>query len=127
MRPLRRRLILLMALALLTVACGGNGGNGGTDPTTTVAGGVEITVRTTEFAFNPENIQVPAGVPVTLILVNDGVVEHDFSIEELNLHVLVQPGESKRETVTFTAGTYDVHCTVPGHHEAGMVGTLVAS
>lgn len=128
MKPMRNRLIPLLAVALLAAACGGNGGNGTPDPTTTttVAGGTEITIRTTEFAFDPDNIQAPAGVPVTLILVNDGVVEHDFSIDEIDLHILVQPGETQRETVTFTAGTYEVHCTVPGHHEAGMTATLVA-
>jgi len=123
-----RKIPLLVVIGLLAAACGGSNGSDTTvAPTATTPSGTEVTIRTTEFTFLPEDIEVPAGVPVTLVIVNEGVVEHDFTIEEIDLHVLIQPGETKRETVTFTAGRYDVHCTVPGHHAAGMTGTLVAS
>lgn len=126
-KSIRNLTAVVAVLALTVAACGGGGGNG--DQTTTTQGqsqGVEVTVNATEFAFEPSTIEVPAGVPVTIILVNDGVVEHDFSIDDIDLHIFANPGETVRETVTFTAGTYEVHCAVAGHKEAGMMGTLVA-
>lgn len=117
-------LIAGLALAIALAACGGNGGTATT--TTTAPTGVEVTVTATEFSFEPAEIRVPAGVPVTIVFVNNGVVEHDFSIDALNLVVHANPGQTVEETVTFSAGTYEVHCTIPGHHEAGMVASLTA-
>ena len=37
------------------------------------------------------------------------------------------PAGVKLLTVTLTAGTYTFECTVPGHAEAGMKGTLTVS
>lgn len=124
------RIAALVAVSTLIAACGGGGGGGGggdggaTD--TTAAAGVEVTVRTTEFSYEPQDIEVPADTPLTLVLINDGVVEHDFTIEEAGVLILAQPGETVRETITLPAGTYHVHCSVPGHKDAGMVGSLTA-
>ncbi len=48
--------------------------------------------------------------------------------DELDLHISVEAGG--RQTVTFTpaeAGRYEFFCTVPGHRDGGMIGTLVVS
>jgi hypothetical protein len=52
---------------------------------------------------------------------------HDFVVERHRdaKTALLQPGKS--ETLRFTAGNagnYTYYCTVPGHREAGMAGTL---
>jgi uncharacterized cupredoxin-like copper-binding protein len=130
MKP-RQIVSLLAASALLLSACGGGGSGGATttaatSPETTVAG-MEITVTATEFVFDPDTLEVPAGVPVTITLINRGVVEHDFTIEELGIDVLAQPGETVSETFTFEAGEYHILCSIPGHHEAGMLGTLTVT
>lgn len=127
MKKQRKLIPLVLVGALLLAACGD--GEEGTDtdtPDNAGNGAVEITVRTTEFAFDPDPIEVPADVPVTIVLINDGVIEHDLTIDATGLSIHVEPGETARETVTFDAGTYEVHCTIPGHHEAGMLGTLTA-
>lgn len=129
MKP--RTILLPVAVsALLLSACGGGGTGAATtaapSPETTVAT-MEITVTATEFAFDPDTLEVPAGTPVTITLVNRGVVEHDFTIEELGIDVLAQPGETVSETFTFEAGEYHILCSIPGHHEAGMMGVLTVS
>lgn len=131
MKKRRNRALIpsVLVIALLVAACGGDEQGTDTDTPDADNGGneaVEITVSATEFAFDPDPVEVPAGVPVTLALVNDGLVEHDLTIDSIGLVILAQPGETVRETVTFEPGTYEIHCTVPGHHEAGMVGSLVA-
>jgi len=42
------------------------------------------------------------------------------------LHVAAEPGATNNLTFTPTKpGTYEFFCTVPGHKDAGMVGTMV--
>jgi uncharacterized cupredoxin-like copper-binding protein len=41
------------------------------------------------------------------------------------LHVAAEPGATGHMTFTPTkSGTYEFYCTVPGHKDAGMVGTM---
>jgi uncharacterized cupredoxin-like copper-binding protein len=59
-----------------------------------------------------------------------GGMDHDMGegSEEPELHVAAGPGQSA--TLDFTPskpGTYEFWCTVPGHKEAGMRGTLVVN
>jgi uncharacterized cupredoxin-like copper-binding protein len=124
-KVIRHLTAMIAILALTVAACGDGGGNGG-ETTTTQGQAAETTVIAKEFFFEPANIEVPAGVPVTIVLVNEGVIEHDLTIDEVDLEMLVQPGETLRETMTYAAGTYVVYCSIPGHREAGMEGTLVA-
>jgi uncharacterized cupredoxin-like copper-binding protein len=107
-----------------------------------------------DFSFSPAQIEVRAGEPVRLIFNNAGALEHDWSIahiaatdvhemsdhsdahgdhmdsmgEDPDLHVSAMPGQNGILEFTPTeAGTYEITCTVAGHHEAGMVGTLVVT
>jgi uncharacterized cupredoxin-like copper-binding protein len=129
MKTLRpwRIMALVAVVALLVAACGDDEGGTTTTAATTSPDATEIVVNASEFQFSPANLQVPAGVPVTITLVNIGVVEHDITIDELGFHILANPGERVSETITIPAGIYEVYCAVPGHREAGMVGELVAS
>ncbi|MCS7173917.1 MAG: cupredoxin domain-containing protein [Armatimonadetes bacterium] len=103
---------LILALTL--------GGIAGTAP-------ASIKVIAKEFAFEPKEIKVKVGQPVKLVLENKGVIEHDIVIEKLNVKTeALKPGKSGE--VTFTPkskGRYLIYCSVPGHKEAGMVGTLM--
>ncbi|MEX0651445.1 MAG: plastocyanin/azurin family copper-binding protein, partial [Actinomycetota bacterium] len=61
----------------------------------------------------------------TLELVNDGTVEHDITIEEANMMVvLVAPGETGSATLNIEPGDYTFYCSISGHREAGMEGTV---
>ena len=115
----RRRSILpgaaIAALGLALAACGG-----GEPPPT-------IEVTATEFAFDPEMITVDAGQAFTLSFVNGGTIEHDFTIDELDISVLAPVTETVEEEIgPLEAGEYAVYCSIPGHREAGMNGTLRA-
>ncbi|HSJ28925.1 MAG TPA: cupredoxin domain-containing protein [Acidimicrobiia bacterium] len=123
------RTIAALFTALVLAGCGG--GDSGSATTTTEAAApdvpsMEVTVSATEFSYSPETIEVEAGTPVTLTLINNGVVEHDITIDDLGVVVHANPGETVSETITVPAGEYHVHCSIPGHHEAGMMGLLVA-
>ncbi len=103
-----------LALLALAVAACGNGGGG-----TTVE-------ATDDFEFSPAALTIEAETDTDITLDNVGVVEHDWTIEELDLEIYAAGGETTTETINVPAGTYDVICTIPGHAEAGMVGTLTA-
>lgn len=111
----------------------------------------EITLTAQTMTFSPSTFEVTAGVPVELTFVNEDALEHDFSILEIPvesvsepdamsaehemqmgagvepvLHVAVEPGATNHLSFTPTKpGTYEFFCTVPGHKDAGMVGTMV--
>ena len=51
---------------------------------------------------------------------------HNFSIDALNISVDIAPGETKEVKINAPEGEYEFYCNVPGHKEAGMVGTLIS-
>ena len=83
------------------------------------------TVTSFDIYFEPKEVTIPANTDVTFTLPNDGVSAHDFSIDELGIQVSLPPGETETVVINAPPGSYEYYCNVPGHKEAGMVGTLV--
>jgi len=113
----RTALAALVVLTALVAGCGP-----GATPKPNV---VEKSIETTEFAFAPKEIDIPAGSALKVTLVNKGVLEHDFAIDSLGFKVSVPIGGTQSGTTgALAAGKYDFYCSIAGHKEAGMVGTL---
>ncbi len=112
-------------------------------PETTEATEVSRTVFLHDYYFQPATIEVPRGARVVLTVVNRGnhehawvlmekdfVWEHPFDAEDSN-HGLtrVTVDVIGRDTLVFTApsepGEYNIVCSILGHVEFGMVGTLI--
>ena len=78
------------------------------------------------FAFNPAEIRVPAGKPVTFRLTSADVT-HGFQIVGTNANTMVVPGYVSQFTTTFThPGEYLIVCNEYcglGHHR--MFGKLI--
>jgi uncharacterized cupredoxin-like copper-binding protein len=135
---------LLVAGLLVLAGCGGAQNQ--------TAGASDVTIAATEFAFAPAVVNARVGQPITIVFQNDGAVEHDWSIAGLpatdvhassegqsdghgegghggempEVHVAAMSGEHGSLTFTPTkAGRYEFTCTVAGHKEAGMKGTLI--
>ena len=76
--------------------------------------------------FGQAELHARTGETVALRLENADTAGHSFDIDELGLHVSMPPGEPALALFTAGApGTYTFYCGVPGHREAGMVGTLI--
>lgn len=125
MHNLVRPLGGLVAAALLVAACGGAPAPTPEPATPAPPAGVVLEVTATEFEFDPSALSASAGADVTIRLTNGGIVEHDFVIDDLGVMVHAAVGETQEGTIrAVAAGTYDFYCSIPGHKEAGMVGTL---
>jgi len=79
-----------------------------------------------EFRFEPQEITVERGEPVTVVLENRGSLAHNLAIEALDARTeTIQSGDRARLRIEpEQAGTYVFRCRVPGHAEAGMKGTI---
>jgi uncharacterized cupredoxin-like copper-binding protein len=80
-----------------------------------------------DIAFEPNEVTIPANTDVMFILPNEGVTLHNFSIDELGISIDQTPGETYETVINAPAGEYEFYCNVPGHKEAGMVGTLIVT
>lgn len=128
---MKRLLTVFTAMLLFFAACGGSL--------------QEVHVKGNEFRFEPATLTLKRGQRVRITLENTGAQVHDLSSDAparqiversagehahsqeqvARLHVVVGPGASG--TLTFTPtenGTFPFWCSVSGHREAGMVGTI---
>jgi len=100
----------------------------GEDATADAGAGASATVVASELKFEPKTIDVPANTDFSLTVRNDGVLPHDFTCSPLKLNSgLLQTGEEVVLTINAPAGDYQFFCSVVGHKQAGMIGTLHVS
>jgi plastocyanin len=135
--------LIVAALAVVGLAaCGGGNDNNDTTAasappaTTAPAGGGGAAAGSTidfstpagsDLAFDQKSATAKAGND-TISFDNRQSIPHDVTIEdssgkELGATDLVA-SSTATATVSLTPGTYTFFCSVPGHREAGMVGTL---
>lgn len=96
---------------------------------------VELKVVATDLKFTPPTLQAKVGQPVKIVLENKGMIEHDIAFPTIKadkdaatLKTLAKAGQTTTLEFTPTAkGTYEYICTIPGHKEAGMKGTITVS
>lgn len=107
------------------------------NPTTSAASPAQVVVAS-EFRFAPMSMTIEGGGESNLLLQNDGSTEHNWVLlseaiaseselvqSNILVEAVVQPGQ--RAAIAFQApppGLYQVICSVPGHFDAGMEGSL---
>jgi len=85
----------------------------------------EVSVDTVELAFQPKELTIAANTDAKITITNKGVLQHDFHVDQLDItSKMLNPGDTDTVTINAAPGTYQFWCTVPGHKEAGMTGTL---
>ncbi len=89
----------------------------------------QVAITGRDFRFEPAEVTVRAGEWVIVEFTNTDTVIHDWMVEGIpNVDVPARPGQTARlRFVLDTPGTYMVMCSIPGHAEAGMMGTLVVT
>jgi cytochrome c oxidase subunit 2 len=126
-RSLTRLSAVLSAALLLVLATACSSGSPQPAAGGSAGGsGDQIKLVTSEWKFEPASLKVPVGKPVTLVLENKGALEHDVYNEALGVHLVAPPRETVRQTITFDKpGTYEFDCSIAGHKESGMKGTIL--
>jgi len=124
-----RRAALLALLAGLAVAAAGcmGGGHHGDDANRPVEPGArKIPVGATSFEFDPDEITIDAGEDVTIVLTSDDV-SHDFVIDGQGGHIVGTDGSgtARGGLRIDKRGSYEFYCSLPGHRDGGMEGTVV--
>ncbi len=93
-----------------------------------------VTVVLADYRFDPPTIEVTAGRPVELTLVNkDWLTPHNLTLRGGGLELDIDVSGGTTATVTFeprAAGTYTFYCDkkllfLESHRDKGMEGTLV--
>lgn len=97
----------------------------------TVPAGEAITVSLFEWGIDPADITLAAGAH-TFAAVNDGTVPHGLALTGEGVSASTPDasfaeGETQSLSVELAPGSYSIFCPVPGHKEAGMVGTITVS
>ena len=107
---------------------------------------LEVVIEATEWGFTPSSVNLVAGQPVKITLINNGQIVHDVTIPNLPfellhkdsehghaapadaIHIHTEPGDIASVTfVPLSGGAYDFTCSIAGHSEAGMVGTFMVA
>ena len=89
------------------------------------AGSGTVSVTLVNGEIQPAELTIAANTDVTISVKNEGTFGHDFTLEDQGMGTsLLDPGSSEDVVVNLAAGTYVYYCSVPGHREAGMMGTL---
>jgi plastocyanin len=81
---------------------------------------------TGQLKFDKPSLQAKAG-GVKIVMTNPAPVQHSIAIQGNGVNVagpVVGHGAQSTAAATLKSGTYTFFCTVPGHRQAGMQGTL---
>ena len=144
----------VFVLLAFAVGCGDddNGGGGQADaPSSTKtqkttpppAASHALTIRMTEYAFDPKDAVAKRG-KVTISAPNNGEIVHELVLlktdadpaslpkkgdkvdESASVGELadVEPGATKKATFKLAPGKYAMVCALPDHYENGMYGSL---
>lgn len=139
-----RKLLALIAIAAIPVAlaaCGSDDSTStsassettsstaaSTDTSTAASsgGGQTVKIGESEYKLDPSDATLKAG-SVTLDVTNDGTITHNLQIEGNGVEETTDslaPGDTGELTVDLKPGSYEMYCTIDGHKDLGMEGTV---
>jgi plastocyanin len=88
---------------------------------------LKLSAEPTKIAFNTTKLTAEAAGEVTIDFNNPSALEHNVAIEQNGKQIAISETIAEGETsvsANLKPGTYTYLCTIPGHAEAGMEGTL---
>jgi len=116
----------MATLAIGLVGCGGGGGAAA--PAKGAEGGGEsaAAVKMEDIKFDKTALSATKGQKLVLNLTNAGALDHDFTIDKIEgaKAVVKAKASGTLEITPSAAGAFEYYCSVAGHKEAGMKGTL---
>ena len=132
----------LAAAALVIAGCGGGGSKSSSSSSTPAtsapassapapsgAGGQSLSLKADpsgNLRFNKKTLSAKAG-KVTIVMKNPSPLSHNVSIQGNGVNQMgqtVATNGTSTVSATLKPGKYTFYCSVPGHRQAGMFGTL---
>jgi nitrite reductase (NO-forming) len=99
----------------------------GASPESTPTAALEISIEASSLRFTPSTIAIPALTLVRIVFTNRAGVYHDLVIPKLGRRTpRIGPDQSSGLLIRAEPGTYVFYCSIQGHHQAGMEGTITA-
>jgi plastocyanin len=101
-------------------------------PSSTAAASTSLTLAANpegQLSYNTKQLSAKAG-KVTITMTNMAPEEHNVTVAKGSTVLGATPtfqGGSKTLTLNLKPGTYTFYCSVPGHRQGGMEGTLTVS
>lgn len=122
--------VVLLSLIYVILAAGSGGQTANASPSPGASGGdvlgtIEIHA-TDELKFDPNTVDVAAPGVYEVTFVNDGAILHDLTFANEPTQA-ADPGQTLTFQVTIPAGGTTFLCSVPGHADAGMTGTVTVA
>ena len=85
-----------------------------------------LTIQLTDRGFIPSRFEQAINQPIDFTLVNTGTRRHTFTIDELDVDVALEPGETKTITIPSPRhlGHYTYYSDTPEDRALGMTGIM---
>jgi plastocyanin len=134
MRRLVTALVLTVLSAFALAACGGDDESSSetsTSATTDTDPAAEVVdvsaVEDGSFAYEQDSLETASGT-VNVSFENPAPIAHDFCVEdggeEVGCTELIADGDTDIAEFELEPGEYTYYCSVAGHRDGGMEGTL---
>ncbi|HNP86612.1 MAG TPA: multicopper oxidase domain-containing protein [Kouleothrix sp.] len=82
-----------------------------------------LVVNAVDLGFEPKTLQVAKPGKYTVQFTNQGAIQHDITFAD-GAKVVANPKETKNIEVNVPASGLSFICSIPGHSDAGMKGTI---
>jgi len=109
-------LLMLIALAAGLTACG--------QPNTSMSTAGALEIHAFDLGFRPGNLAVARPGRYTVKLVNDGAMLHDITFAD-GAKIVANAGETWVGAIDVPAGGITFVCSIAGHAEGGMAGSIM--
>jgi uncharacterized cupredoxin-like copper-binding protein len=123
-----KRIVAVASFALVIAACGSSGSSGTAYKEPAGPPVETVHIQSGNVYFKPTQLTVKPGI-IKIDLKNVESGTHDLVINGLPGFQLEVSGagSSASGKVDLTKGAHEFYCTIPGHKEAGMKGTITVS
>ena len=128
-----RLITLALALSAMTLAACGGDDEATTESSTEAGGGAGPALQVSAvpdggLAFEQESLETKPGL-INVTFDNPAPIAHDFCVEdedgnELGCTELIADGDTDVAEYDLEPGEYTYYCSVAGHRDGGMEGTL---
>jgi nitrite reductase (NO-forming) len=125
--------VLLLTLVFGFIAVQNPGSSlASASPTASTSGGAggepigTIAVNAFDLGFDPSTVDVAKPGVYSVMFHNTGAVAHDLTFAD-GTTMAAEPGEMATGTVTIPEGGTTFICSIPGHSDAGMTGTVTVA